>query len=153
MDSTIVRQSSAPAPGVTEVIHAAGGFLWRSGPDGPEVALIRRMRHGDEWSLPKGKLDPGESWEAGAVREVREETGCNASLLSFAGGQVYQARGRPKVVLYWHMVCQQSGGPVDAAEVLELAWLRPETARQRLTHSSEQALLSIALATAPSLEQ
>jgi ADP-ribose pyrophosphatase YjhB (NUDIX family) len=152
MDSGILRQTT-PAPDVTEVIHAGGGLLWRRGPDGAELAVIRRLRHGDEWSLPKGKLDPGESWEAAAVREVREETGCKVSLLSFAGGQVYQARGRPKVVLYWHMVCQQSGGPVDALEVLELAWLRPEKALQRLTHGSEKALLSMALATAPSLEQ
>jgi ADP-ribose pyrophosphatase YjhB (NUDIX family) len=146
-----VSTQLVPEYTVTQVIQAAGGLLWRTGPAGPQLALIRRLRHGDEWSLPKGKLDPGESWEAGAVREVSEETGCEVRLASFAGGQIYLVRNHPKVVLYWHMQCLQAGGPVDAAEVLEVAWLEPVAAIQRLTHETEQNLLTAALPTAPRL--
>jgi 8-oxo-(d)GTP phosphatase len=144
-----VKQSILPSPDSTQVVHAAGGLLWRPGPQGPELAVIRRMRHGDEWSLPKGKLDPGESWETAALREVAEETGCEVRLASFAGGQIYMTRTRPKVVLYWHMEWVRGGGPVDAAEVLELAWFNPDAAIDRLTHESEQRLLAEALPTAP----
>jgi ADP-ribose pyrophosphatase YjhB (NUDIX family) len=144
-----VNPSFVPSPSATQVVHAAGGLLWRTGPDGLELALIRRMRHGEEWSLPKGKLDPGESWEAGAAREVSEETGCEVRLGSFAGGQIYLADSRPKVVLYWHMECLQSGGPVDLAEVLELAWLNPAAATDRLTHETEQRLVCEAMSSAP----
>jgi 8-oxo-dGTP diphosphatase len=145
----LVSTQLVPESAVTQVIHAAGGLLWRTSPAGPQLALIRRLRHGDEWSLPKGKLDPGESWEAGAVREVSEETGCEVRLAWFAGGQIYVVRHHPKVVLYWHMQCLQAGGPVDAAEVLEVAWLKPAAAILQLTHDAEQDLLTAALPTAP----
>jgi 8-oxo-(d)GTP phosphatase len=144
-----VKHFAVPPSSQTQVIHAAGGLLWRPGPAGPEVALIRRLRHGDEWSLPKGKLDPSESWEAGALREVSEETGCEVRLGSFAGGQIYSVRGRPKVVLYWHMECLAANGHIDAAEVLELAWLDPAAAVRQLTHGSERELLADALPSAP----
>jgi 8-oxo-dGTP diphosphatase len=137
-------------PAATAVIHAAGGLLWRRGRDERELAVIRRDRYGEEWTLPKGKLDRGESWEAAAVREVREETGCAAERGAFAGGQVYEVDGRPKVVLYWHMrVVRQEAG-ADPAEVIELCWLTPDRARARLTHLAERRLLADALATAPS---
>ncbi len=75
------------------MIRAAGAMLWRPGPSGPEVALIHRPRKPD-WSFPKGKLDPGETARAAAVREVREETGlrrpstarCRRGSTSKAGG-------------------------------------------------------------------
>ena len=55
-------------------VEAAGGVLWRGDPASPEVALVHRPRYGD-WSLPKGKLDPGEDPLLGALREIAEETG------------------------------------------------------------------------------
>ena len=61
------------------VIRAAGGVLWRraagaGAEPGVEVAIVHRPRY-DDWSLPKGKLAPGEAEVEGAVREVLEETG------------------------------------------------------------------------------
>ena len=63
-------------------IKAAGGVVCRRGAGGIEVAVVHRPRR-DDWSLPKGKLDPGESWEAAALREVHEEIGlrCRLSLI------------------------------------------------------------------------
>lgn len=140
-----------PPTGFTSVIHAGGGLVWRSGAEGPELVLVRRRRYGDEWSLPKGKLDPGESWEEAALREVREETGIEAEVSSFAGGQVYQVKGAPKVVLYWHMRWQRDTGQPDPDEVTALRWTSPQDALEALTYPTERELLRTALAGVPGL--
>ncbi len=71
-------------------VRAAGGLVWRRGPAGWELLLIRRDRHGaNEWSLPKGKLDAGESYLEAALREVEEETGVVAKPVRFAGVMQY----------------------------------------------------------------
>jgi 8-oxo-dGTP diphosphatase len=143
---------SADVPtGATVVIHAAGGLVWRRGPAGREIAVIRRERYGAEWTLPKGKVGAGETWETAAVREVREETGCVVERGPFAGGQIYRVDGRPKVVLYWHMGLIREEPVADSDEVRELRWLAPAAAQARLTHPSEQRLLAEALASAPAL--
>ena len=60
-------------------VKASGGVVWRRAGDGLELAVIHRPRY-DDWSLPKGKLDRGESWEDAALREVEEETGLRCEL-------------------------------------------------------------------------
>ena len=131
------------------MIHAAGGVVWRRGSRGPEIAIVRRTRYGDEWTLPKGKLQDHESWEAAAVREVHEETGCVVERGPFAGVQIYKVDHRPKVVVYWHMVVVTERSIPAQEEVKELQWLAPTAAQARLTHSSEQRLLAEALRNAP----
>ena len=84
-------------------MHAAGGVVTRDGDTGHEVVVVHRPRY-DDWSLPKGKRDPGETDEQCAVREVEEETGLRCTL----GRELLPTRyvdrhGRPKVVRYWHM--------------------------------------------------
>lgn len=138
-----------PPTGFTSVIHAGGGLVWRAGAGGPELVLVRRQRYGDEWSLPKGKLDPGESWEEAAIREVHEETGIDAEITGFAGGQVYRIKGSPKVVLYWHMLWRRDSGKPDPDEVTALRWAGPDDALEALTHPTERDLLSEALAGRP----
>ena len=90
------------------VIQAAGGLLWRDSQAGKEIALIRRPRYGD-WTLPKGKLKQGESWQQAALREVREETECDARLCAFLGCTCYSVRRVPKVVLFWQTKFIRSG--------------------------------------------
>ena len=124
-----------------EVIHAAGGLVWRSTPKGRELMLIHRTRYGSEWALPKGKLDPGESWTAAALREVAEETGCTATLGPFAGGNVYKVDGVPKVVLYWNMDLVAESPVADTREVAAKRWVSVAEAVGLLTHTSERALL------------
>ncbi len=84
------------------LLTAAGGLLWRTTPKGRELAVIHRARYGD-WTLPKGKLQPGEDWQKAALREVKEETGCEAKLVSFAGTVRYPVKGTPKLVLFFNM--------------------------------------------------
>src|SRR5687767_82796 len=106
----------------SELIRAAGGLLWRPVASGHEIAVIRRKRY-EDWTLPKGKLDPGESWETAALREVREETGFDAKLLGFAGAVAYGTEKGPKVVRFWHMLAVGAQGRLMESEVAELVWL------------------------------
>ena len=84
-------------------VLAAGGVVVRDDGDGPKALVIHRPKYKD-WSLPKGKLDPGESFEQAAVREVMEETGFTTELLEPLGEISYRDRkARPKLVRYWLM--------------------------------------------------
>jgi len=125
----------------TEVVHAAGGVVWRSGERGdPEVLLVHRPKY-DDWSIPKGKREDGESDEECALREVEEETGLRCELGPELAGTAYLDRkGRPKEVRYWVMT------PVDGAfeagdEVDEVSWLGVAEAADRLTYAHEQVVL------------
>src|SRR3977135_2306391 len=87
-----------------DTIRAAGGVIERAGPDGVEILLGHRTRYSDdEWSLPKGKVEAGESLEETAVREVREETGCEVRVGEFLAVTRYDVSGKPKEVHYWRM--------------------------------------------------
>ncbi|HVP67273.1 MAG TPA: NUDIX hydrolase [Anaeromyxobacteraceae bacterium] len=122
-------------------IEAAGGLLWRASPEGPRLALVHRPRRRD-WSLPKGKLEPGETFEEAALREVLEETGCEARLGPLAGVSLYEVGGHPKVVVYWHMELLVEHPFTAGEEIDAVAWLAPRQALARLDHPSERDLVS-----------
>ena len=109
-------------------VQAAGGVLCRDGDDGEvEIAIIHRPAY-DDWTLPKGKVEPDESAEECALREVWEETGFKCELVRPLGCTAYvDRRGRNKVACYWSM---------------ELLWLPLEDAVDRLTYSRDKALLT-----------
>ncbi len=133
---------AAPQPtSKAEVIRAAGGLLWWRQKRKLRLALIHRPKYGD-WSLPKGKLEEGETWEEAALREVREETGCEARLLGFAGLVAYLAKGRPKVVMFWHMERTAECRREPTREVDAVAWLSRREALRRLSHPGEKRLLN-----------
>lgn len=121
-------------------IEAAGGLLWRESPRGKEIAVLHRPRY-DDWTLPKGKLEKGESWQDAALREVREETQCDVILGQFIGCLSYSSRGLPKVVLFWHMDLESARPFEPNAEVDRLLWLETEEAMERLSHGNDRELL------------
>lgn len=125
-----------------EVVRAAGGIVWWRAGRQVCLAVVHRPKY-DDWSLPKGKLQAGESWEAAALREVREETGCEARVIDFAGVVCYLVESRPKVVLFWNME-RGDGAFVEATgEVDKVEWLSPRDALGRLQHPAERRLVRL----------
>lgn len=126
---------------LSEIDLAAGGLLTRGAGTALEVAVVRRSRH-DDWVLPKGHPEAGEDLRAAALREVREETGCEARILRLLPPLSYLVGETPKLVVFFEMTCTSEGGALDPNEVSELRWLPPAEAAARLTHTSERALLT-----------
>ena len=125
-------------------IQAAGGVVWRVAEGAQlEVAVIHRPRY-DDWSLPKGKLAPGESHLEGAVREVHEETGFRVQPGRSLGEVRYLKKSgggaREKVVHYWAMRAL-SGAFSPNREVDRLEWLTVDEARDRITRGTDREVL------------
>ena len=120
-------------------ILAAGGIVLRQGRT-PLVAVVR-LRKRNEWVLPKGKLDDGETPRAAAEREVMEETGHDVFVHEFLGTLVYESRGGSKIVHYWRM--EACGGAVHELmrDVKAVDWLPLPDAVDRLSRDSERAFL------------
>jgi 8-oxo-dGTP diphosphatase len=127
-------------------IRAAGVVLLREAAHGPLVCVLHRPRQND-WSLPKGKLDPGENEVAAARRETIEETGSDVVLGIPLRTQRYSVESRPKTVHYW-VGRERPGGPgfVPNKEIDEIRWLPPEPATAMLSYPRDGDLIAEALA-------
>lgn len=129
---------------------AAGGIVLRQA-ETPLVAVVR-LRKRNEWVLPKGKLDIGETPRTAAEREVMEETGHDVAVHEFLGTLVYEARGGSKVVHYWRMEAGQAPVRKLMRDVKAVDWLPLGGAVERLSRGHERAFLEnvgpIALAAA-----
>ena len=135
-----IRPDQAP---LTAEIRAAGAVLYRLAGGGVQVCVIHRPRH-DDWSLPKGKLEPGEHVLSAAVREVAEETGIRPVLGRPLATVRYQVDGRPKRVDYWASeldAAAAEGAFVPGDEVDMLDWLPLPAARARLSYAHDQRVL------------
>ncbi|HEX4745300.1 MAG TPA: NUDIX hydrolase [Gaiellaceae bacterium] len=122
-------------------MRAAGGLVVRHDASGTaEILVVHRPAY-DDWSFPKGKLEPGESDEDAATREVEEETGLVCRLERELATTSYRdARGRPKTVRYWLMT--PVGGHLQAANEIDDARFVPvAAARELLTYARDRALL------------
>ncbi|MCV7424949.1 NUDIX hydrolase [Mycobacterium yunnanensis] len=133
-----------PSSTAKRVTSAAGAVLWRPDEDSgdaapPLVAVVHRPRY-DDWSLPKGKVDPGETEPVTAVREVLEETGYASELGRRLAAVSYPVDSGVKHVRYW--AARALGGefaPND--EVDELVWLPTAAALKRLQYPHDRKVL------------
>ena len=123
-------------------VGAAGGVVWRRDSAGALEALVVHRPRYDDWTLPKGKLLPGEREEEAAMREVEEETGLRCELGRELPSSRYRDRhDRPKVVHFWAM--RPLGGefrPHD--EVDDVRWLPLSEAGAALTYEGDRAVLA-----------
>lgn len=134
----------SPDKPVKANIFAAGAVLWRKSPGNPyeiEIALIHRPKY-DDWSFPKGKLDPGETAITAAVREIHEETGITAQLGRHLSGVTYPIPGhrRLKRVEYWAAEAV-SGQFTPNDEVDEMLWLPPDEVPDQLSYPMDRTIL------------
>ena len=121
-------------------VRAAGAVVVR-GSDPVEVLVIHRPQY-DDWTLPKGKVEAGETDEACAVREVEEETGVRVLRL---GRELWPVRwtdgnGEPKVCRYW-LVDAFEGEGVGQNEVDAVEWLALGDAAARLSYPRDVEVL------------
>ncbi|WP_084529889.1 NUDIX hydrolase [Nocardia crassostreae] len=141
------KSSSDPAaalndPKVSANTLAAGAVLWRYARDGGiEIAMVHRPKY-DDWSLPKGKLDPGETPAVAAVREVAEETGLNSRLGRYLGHVTYPVTGHRKLkrVDYWaaHVL---NGAFESNSEVDELVWCGLDGLMDALSYPMDRSIV------------
>jgi 8-oxo-dGTP pyrophosphatase MutT (NUDIX family) len=122
------------------LVRAAGGVPIREAPEGRRVLVVHRPRY-DDWSFPKGKCEPGESDEACALREVREETGLVCALERELPSTSYRdSQGRPKLVRYWAL--RVDGGELRFVhEVDDARWVTSAEAEALLTYERDLEVL------------
>ena len=120
---------------------AAGGVVYRTVHRHiVEYAVVHRPAYND-WSLPKGKLQGGETEEEAAMREVEEETGMRCRIVRALGTTSYiDRKGRPKIVYYWLMRAI-TGRFVQNGEIDQIRWLELDPALRLLTYDRDRTLL------------
>ena len=127
-------------------VKASGGIVWRRAPgEELELVVVHRPRY-DDWSLPKGKLDPGESWEEAALREVYEEVELRCRLGPELPPVNYRDnKGREKVVRYWLMEPEAPAAPFTPNDELdEMRWVDVAAAAALLSYPHDAELVRIA---------
>jgi 8-oxo-dGTP diphosphatase len=126
----------------SRLIKAAGAVAWRPGPEGePEILLVHRKKY-DDWSLPKGKIDSGETLPVTAVREVHEEGGAQIALGRRLRSVRYLVGGRPKRVHYWAAeVTATDAAAVPNSEVDRVAWVSHDRALEQVSYSHDVTIL------------
>lgn len=124
-------------------VRAAGGVVWR--PDGDadvQVCVVHRPRY-DDWTLPKGKLEPGEHPMVAAVREVAEETNlCGVPQVRLPSIHYRTRDGQPKVVDFWSMRMVSGGDFEPNDEVDEVRWLGVGEATRLVTYPDDAQVLA-----------
>jgi len=123
------------------MIQAAGGVVVDLSKGKVRYLIAHRPGY-DDWSFPKGKLDPDEKHRDAALREVKEETGLVCAVLAKLSPVSYTTpNGKPKRVKYWLME-PESGSFARNDEVDAVTWLKRSQAMGLLTYVHDQALLA-----------
>jgi len=121
-------------------VRAAGGVVVRRGRDGPlELVVVHRPKY-DDWTLPKGKLLPGEDEFHAAVRELEEETGLRCILGPEVGIVEYVANGSPKTARFWLAVAPEGDlAPTD--EIDEARWVPVGDAAEVVSYDRDRQVV------------
>ena len=128
-----------------ESVRAAGGVVVRERDGIPEVVVVHRPKY-DDWTLPKGKAEDGESDEECALREVEEETGLVCELVAELEGSSYvDSSGRPKLVRYW-LMRPVTGRLRPTREVDKARWVSVADAEEQLSYPRDVLVLRSARA-------
>ena len=130
-------------PAADNHVRAAGGVVWRHWEDGQvRVLVVHRPRY-DDWSIPKGKCDEGESDADCALREVNEETGLTVRLGAELPPTRYRdSKGRPKTVRYWAMEPVTGDGEFTPnSEIDEIRWLPVDEAVKLLSYNHDRPVV------------
>ena len=122
-----------------KTIQAAGGIVVRDGAH-RRIAVVQRSKD-ERWVLPRGKLKRDENPAAGARREAVEETGHRVKVREFLGAITYRARGRPKVVQFWHMQAAARPSRDVMKDIVAVEWLPLAAAVRRLSYPLEKLFL------------
>jgi 8-oxo-dGTP pyrophosphatase MutT (NUDIX family) len=127
---------------------AAGGVLFRRGPQGLEVVVGEqrdRLTGARTLRLPKGKTERRETLEQAALREVREETGLSGTIVAALGRVEYTygdaSSAVAKTVHFFLMECVEGAASETDGEFEGVAWLPIEAARRQLTYETERAMI------------
>lgn len=122
-------------------VIAGGAVCWKRVDGDIKVLLVHRTQHKDV-SLPKGKLDPGESVPECARREVEEETGLHVTLGAYLGRVDYELpSGRPKEVYYW--AAEVDPGEAERShfesndEIFDLEWVPLSKVAKKLSYEHD----------------
>ena len=134
---------------MVDQVRAAGAVLWHAtnggASDDVRIAVIHRPKY-DDWSLPKGKLDPGEDDETAALREIHEETGHRGEIVGDLGEISYRVEKegvvRDKVVRYFEMRVVETGRFRPNAEVDELRWCPVAETSELLSYDRDRDVLA-----------
>jgi 8-oxo-dGTP pyrophosphatase MutT (NUDIX family) len=127
---------------MSSLVRAAGGVIVRFDSGGePELLVVHRPKY-DDWTLPKGKAEPGESDEECAVREVEEETGLVCELgAEVAVSEYEEAAGRPKRVRYFQMAPQAGAEAAPQNEIDDVRWLTRQRALDTLSYGRDREIV------------
>jgi 8-oxo-(d)GTP phosphatase len=125
------------------IVKAAGGLVYRCTHKNStkyQLLIVHRPKY-DDWSLPKGKLISGESWEEAAIREVKEETGVAVKIGNFGGPVLYRVGDAFKLVLFWRMKWRRGTRFIPNSEVDKIEWVSFKEAMKKLTYPQEKELI------------
>lgn len=119
-------------------LSQAGGIAFRPSPSGPLFLVVQARRNRDHWVLPKGHVEPGETLEQTAARELREEAGVDADVVGLVGESEFVAPGGP---VHGRFYLMRYRADVPGEEDRDIAWLPFGEAHSRLTFEDQRRLL------------